>query len=49
MISGNLVKIWLDDINIQTHSVIVNASNRASNIIGKVAKKFTTVIDCYEK
>jgi len=49
MISGNLVKIWLDDINIETHSVIVNASNRQSDIIGKVAKKFTAIIECYEK
>ena len=30
MISGNLVKLWLDDINIKTHTVIMNATKLSS-------------------
>ena len=48
MISGNLVKLWLEDINIKTHTVTVNASKK-TNPIGKIAEKFTAVIECYEK
>lgn len=49
MISGNLVKLWLEDINIKTHTVTVNASRREPDTIGKIAEKFTAIIECYEK
>lgn len=49
MISGNLVKLWLEDINIKTHTVTVNASRREPDTIGKIAEKFTSIIECYEK
>ena len=49
MISGNLVKLWLDDINIKTHTVTVNASKREPDTIGKIAEKFTAIIECYER
>ncbi len=49
MISGNLVKLWLEDINIKTHTVTVNASKREPDTIGKIAEKFTAIIECYER
>ncbi len=49
MISGNLVKLWLDEINIKTHNVIVNASKRDTDTIGTIAEKFTAIIECYER
>ena len=49
MISGNLVKLWLDDINIKTHTVRMNASNKEPEVIGKIAVKYTAMIECYKK
>ncbi len=49
MISGNLVKLWLDDINIDTHNVTLNTSKREPETIGKIAKRFTAVIECYKR
>lgn len=49
MISGNLVRLWLEEINIKSHDVIINASSKEPELIGAIAKKFTSLIECYEK
>jgi len=49
MISGNLVKLWLDDINVDTHAVALNASQKEPEIIGKIAERFIAKIECYER
>ena len=49
MISGNLVKLWLDDINVETHTATLNASQREPEVIGKIAVRYIAKIECFEK
>lgn len=49
MISGNLVKLWLDDINVETQTATLNASQREPEVIGKIAVRYIAKIECFEK
>ena len=49
MISGNIVKTWLDDINVNTKIADLRASEREPEVIGKIAEKYTAIIECYKK
>lgn len=47
MISGNLVKLWLEDINIEINSTTLKTSQREPEVIGKIAEKYIAKIECY--
>lgn len=49
MISGNLVRLWLEEISTSPYDVIEKASSIEPKAIGRIAKKYTSLIECYEK